>query len=294
VHGKKKESLKSREYLTGAVPKVSSASFLFLSWPFNIRFRFKHRPLVITSVNRFSCILNIKMKFSSSLVLALVACVAANEIPPTSSSNTSPTAKNSSSTKMSSMTKIPLITVVLPPITDTVSTYITCCPSPTVFAVGNNSYTATTATYITVACPTNVPFPIMQQPTAVPVAPFGNNTAPFQNNHAPATCPSGVTCPMSNSASVNGQGQSANAQVQSTSNVGASTNGSASAGTDMGSMSNAGASRGANGGASTQNNAAGGNSASGSASGPVLTNDANKAGASILTLIVVVAAAIGL
>jgi hypothetical protein len=241
------------------------------------------------------------MKFSSSLVIALVVCVAANEILPTSSSNTIPTAKNSSSTKMSSMTKMPLITVVLPPVTDTVSTYITYCPSPTVFAVGNNSYTAMTATYITVACPTNVPFPIMQQPTAVPVAPFGNNTAPFQNNHAPATCPNGVTCPMSNSASANGQGQSANAQVQSTGNVGASTNGSASAGTDMGSMSNAGASSngsagaaGANSGASTQNNAAGGNGASGSASGPVLTNDANKVGASILTLIVVVTAAIGL
>ena len=42
------------------------------------------------------------------------------------------------------------------------------------------------------------------------------------------------------------------------------------------------------------NRAAGGNGASGSASGPVLTNDANKVGASILTLIVVVAAAIGL
>jgi hypothetical protein len=267
------------------------------------------------------------MQFSTSLAITLAAYVAAQGVGPTGNRNTSFIAWTESSANMS------LVTVVLPPVTYTAPSYITYCPSPTVFAVGNISYTVTTATYVTVVCQPNVACPVIQRPVATPTAPFSNSTAPYQNfavpTSVPGTCPSGVTCPLGNSASASGQGQSANAQAQSANGqvlsatgAGALTNGLASAGTHMGSMSNTGASdnssagSGANGGASTSNNSgASGNSSPGSganggastlikagasgasgasATGRVLSSDASKFGASIVALIVVVATAIGL
>jgi hypothetical protein len=138
--------------------------------------------LIISPVNRFK-LFYFEMQFSASLVTAFAAYTAAQ----------------SGNVTISSSVAAPIIAV---PVTRTVSSYLTYCPSPTAFRVGEQKLHRDDCNLCDDYLPKNG-CPMVSAvvcPTIVPMAPFSNATAPFRNITASAQCHNAVSSSVNGSA----------------------------------------------------------------------------------------------